>query len=340
MPALLPAPARQVRDVGVGGQRLGNLPRGLDLADLDEAVPGLGDGPGDGLGALGLALGADDVGLALLLGLLDDEAGTLGVLLGDLLLLDGLGELAAKGHVGDGDVLEGDVELGGAARQVAADALGDGLALGDELGGVELGDDGLEDLVADGGEDTLVVVDAEVLLSSSLSAPDGTPRVKHGREGGGIWGGRTNLVDLGQSLHVGTVQHPQRQADHLQILAAGGRGDVPGLGPDVEDDAPLQPGHQEVRPLVDDLLLDTREPVEDDGPGPALDVVEGLAGGVCAHRRGDRQAVDEVESPRCVGHLFYVLFSVPFFYICLAGGVLRIYLRAVKEAFARMSWGG
>ena len=67
--------------------------------------------------------------------------------------------------------------------------------------------------------------------------------------------GRTNLVDLGQSLHVGTVQHPQRQADHLQILAAGGRGDVPRLGPDVEDDAPLQPGHEEVRPLVHDLLL-------------------------------------------------------------------------------------
>jgi hypothetical protein len=42
--------------------------------------------------------------------------------------------------------------------------LGDGVALGYELGGVELGDDGLEDLVSDGGEDTLVVVGAEVLV--------------------------------------------------------------------------------------------------------------------------------------------------------------------------------
>jgi len=35
--------------------------------------------------------------------------------------------------------------------------------LGDELGGVELGDDGFEDFVTDGGEDALIVVRAEVL---------------------------------------------------------------------------------------------------------------------------------------------------------------------------------
>jgi hypothetical protein len=67
--------------------------------------------------------------------------------------------------VGDGDVLEGNVELAGALEQVCADFVGDGLALGDELGGVELGDNGLEDFVADGGEDTLIVVEAEVLVA-------------------------------------------------------------------------------------------------------------------------------------------------------------------------------
>ena len=65
--------------------------------------------------------------------------------------------------MGDGNVLERNVELGGALDEVGADALRDGLALGDELGGVELGDDGLEDFVADGGEDTLVVILTEVL---------------------------------------------------------------------------------------------------------------------------------------------------------------------------------
>jgi hypothetical protein len=44
--------------------------------------------------------------------------------------------------VGDGHVLEGDVELGRALGEVGADALGDGLALRDELGRVELGDYG------------------------------------------------------------------------------------------------------------------------------------------------------------------------------------------------------
>lgn len=65
--------------------------------------------------------------------------------------------------MGDGDVLEGDVEFLGALEQVGADAVRHGFTLGDQLGGVELRDDGLEDFVANGGEDTLVVVGAEVL---------------------------------------------------------------------------------------------------------------------------------------------------------------------------------
>jgi hypothetical protein len=35
--------------------------------------------------------------------------------------------------------------------------------LGDEFCGVELGDDGFEDFVADGGKDTLIVVETEIL---------------------------------------------------------------------------------------------------------------------------------------------------------------------------------
>jgi hypothetical protein len=51
----------------------------------------------------------------------------------------------------DGDILESDVEFLGALQEVASDAVGDGFTLGDELGGVELGDDGFEDFVSDGG---------------------------------------------------------------------------------------------------------------------------------------------------------------------------------------------
>ena len=68
----------------------------------------------------------------------------------------------------DGHVFEGDVEFVGALEQVCANAVGDGFALGDELGGVELRDDGFEDFVADGGEHALVVVEAEILWSCAL----------------------------------------------------------------------------------------------------------------------------------------------------------------------------
>jgi len=63
----------------------------------------------------------------------------------------------------DADVFEGDVEFVGALEQVGADAVGNGFTLGDEFCGVKLRDNGFEDFVADGGEDTLVVVEAEVL---------------------------------------------------------------------------------------------------------------------------------------------------------------------------------
>ena len=69
----------------------------------------------------------------------------------------------------DGDVLEGDVELGSASEEIGAYAGGDGFSLRDQFGGVELGDDGLEDFVANGGEDTLVVIKAEGLEGESIS---------------------------------------------------------------------------------------------------------------------------------------------------------------------------
>jgi len=60
--------------------------------------------------------------------------------------------------VGDGDVFKGDVEFSGSTHQIGADTLGDGFSLGDEFCRVELGDDGLEDFVTDGGEDSFIVI--------------------------------------------------------------------------------------------------------------------------------------------------------------------------------------
>jgi hypothetical protein len=131
LPAILTLSTRQVCDVGVTGQRLSNLLASIDLTDLNQTTTSLGNGLADNFGRLGFTLGTDNVCLALLLGALDDESRPLGVLLGDLLLLDGAGEFLAEGHVGDGDVFEGDVELRCALEEVVADSVGDGFTLGD-----------------------------------------------------------------------------------------------------------------------------------------------------------------------------------------------------------------
>lgn len=71
------------------------------------------------------------------------------------------------------------------------------------------------------------------------------------------------------------MQHPQSQADHLQILASSCRAYVPRLRTDIVHYGLLQPWNQKMCAFVDDTLFDTRNSVEDDGSCTAFDVVEG-----------------------------------------------------------------
>lgn len=114
----------------------------------------------------------------------------------------------------DRDVFEGDVKFLGPAEEVRTDAVRDRLPLGDEFGGIELGNNGLEDFVADRGEDSLVVVKTEglcVLMSycttSSLSDCE-----DRGIVGAELFekGAIVHLIDLGQHLNFWPMQHPQR----------------------------------------------------------------------------------------------------------------------------------
>jgi hypothetical protein len=95
------------------------------------------------------------------------------------------------------------------------------------------------------------------------------------------------------------VQHSEGQANHLQVLAAGGCGDVPRLGAHIVDDRLLEPGNEEVGSLVDDALANTTQTVEDDGAVAALDIVERSLGETETGSERDGEAVDGVE---CVGH--------------------------------------
>lgn len=82
------------------------------------------------------------------------------------------------------------------------------------------------------------------------------------------------LVNLGKLRNLGSMQHSQRQADHLQILAAGRGGDVSGLGADIIYDGLLQPRNEEMGALVHDCLLDSAQTIEDDSASSTFDVVD------------------------------------------------------------------
>ena len=158
------ATTRQVSDVRVTRQHLRNLFLRLNTPNLDQTITALRHGLRNDLCRLALALRTDNIGLSFLLRFFDNKSCPLGFLLRDLLLFDRFGELAPEGHVRDADVFELDVEFRGAAGQVGANAVRHCFTLGDEFGGVELRNDGFEDFVADGGEDALVVVLAEILF--------------------------------------------------------------------------------------------------------------------------------------------------------------------------------
>jgi hypothetical protein len=79
-------------------QNLCNVPCVLELPEIN-VTPALLDGVTNQLGGAGLTLGANDGGLLLLAGFVDNESSTLGLLLCDLLGFDCGGKLGGEGEV-------------------------------------------------------------------------------------------------------------------------------------------------------------------------------------------------------------------------------------------------
>lgn len=152
-----------------------NLPRGLKLPQLQESLIRL-DSLTNQFCTSSFTLSLDDNTLLLLNSLVDQEGSTLSNLLSDLLGLDGVGEFGGEGDVGNGDVVEDEVEPPRPAGEVFTDKTGDHLTLGDELGSVELGDDGFEDFVDDGRENAFIVVGTEL----SVAEKAGLVKVENG----------------------------------------------------------------------------------------------------------------------------------------------------------------
>ena len=102
---------RKICDIWIPSKCLRDLPAGFDPSDHDQAISSFGNRLADDVGRLSFSFSPDDVRLSFLLGLLNNKSCSFGILLSDLLLFDGSGKLAAKGHVSDGDVFKSDVEL-------------------------------------------------------------------------------------------------------------------------------------------------------------------------------------------------------------------------------------
>lgn len=67
---------------------------------------------------------------------------------------------------------------------------------------------------------------------------------------------RAYLVNLGKQLNFRTVEDTEGQRHHLEILGASSGGDVARFGANVIDDGLLEPWDEEVRALIDDLVVE------------------------------------------------------------------------------------
>jgi len=187
---------RQIDHVSTRCHVSGNFLGSLDPAQLDKTFASVDECLGQQLCCLGVSLGRNDGGLLDLLGLFDQEPGLLCLLLSHLLQLDGLSEFSSKGQVSDGNVVQDDSELAGSLGQLSVDSGRHKLSLSDQLAGIELSYDCLEDFVGDGGKDPVIVVSTQ--------------------------GG----VDVGQSVRLWSEKDPQGDVDVLQVLGSGDGRDV------------------------------------------------------------------------------------------------------------------
>lgn len=109
----------QIHLVGTLFQNAGNVSCVFEFSEID-VTSALLDGVSDEFSGASLTLGADNHGLLLLAGFVDDESGALGLLLSDLLCFDGSSEFG-----GEGKVLRGVISI-----QVVSIGLGIAIPLG------------------------------------------------------------------------------------------------------------------------------------------------------------------------------------------------------------------
>lgn len=114
------------------------------------------------------------------------------------------------------------------------------LSLCDQLGSIEFSNYRFQNLITDGGQDFLIIIQSQLSVNY--------------RQGG----------------RVRPWQNSERDVDHLQILWSSWRRDLPWSWSDVVDDGVLEPGDPEVQTLCEYVLLHAADPIEHDRPVATL----------------------------------------------------------------------
>mmetsp|Transcript_28016 Transcript_28016/g.70341 ORF Transcript_28016/g.70341 Transcript_28016/m.70341 type:complete len:352 (+) Transcript_28016:202-1257(+) len=252
-----------------------NLARRLNFAQAHKLVArlhGLHDQPC----CLGLTLGQNHLSHGFLLSLVNKKFLPFGVLLFNLLLLNSCRVFGAEGEMRDGHIIQQDVELAGAGDELLPDAQGHLFSLRDKFTGIKLGHHSLHDLVGDGGQHLLTVVQAKV---------------------------NVNVLQVG---HIGAMEDTQCNVHSLQVFASCFCRDALGSCSDVVNDWLLQPRDEEMHALSDGVRLHTNGSVENESALTTINQVSAAPKGDRTNAKDSGEGagiVDQLCKPigHCVG---------------------------------------
>ena len=102
-------------------------------------------------------------------------------------------------------------------------------------------------------------------------------------------------VNVWQRVGLGPKQDPESNIDVLQVFGTSDGWDVLRASPDIEDDGSLHPGDHEVGAFAHHVILDSLEPVEDDGSVAAVHVEQGGLDDAATDGQGNTQLIPLTE---------------------------------------------
>mmetsp|Transcript_24104 Transcript_24104/g.36620 ORF Transcript_24104/g.36620 Transcript_24104/m.36620 type:complete len:268 (+) Transcript_24104:283-1086(+) len=198
------------------------------------------------LGRLGFSFRFRNDGLLFLFSSQDDVLCSLSFLLSNLLRFNSSRIFRRKGQMGNGHIIQDDVEESGSSSQINGNFLRNHVTLRQKLIGIIARHNRLGALVHDAGKHPFVVVDAQL------------------------------AVDPNQPVRVRLVQDTNGDGHHLQILGTRQSLQIHGAGTDVEDHGAFEPRNVEIQTFSVHRVLHTYEAIENDGAVTSLDGIQGV----------------------------------------------------------------